>query len=79
MKTMAKIYVSSTFKDLEKCREKVRLVLRQMNLEDVAMEYYVAEDRCPVDKCLEDVAECDLYVGIFPRDMVIFSQDMINP
>jgi len=65
VKTMAKIYVSSTFKDLEVCRKKVRLVLRQMNHEDVAMEYYVAEDRRPVDKCLEDVAECDLYVGIF--------------
>ena len=62
---MAKIYVSSTFKDLEECREKVRLVLRQMNHEDVAMEYYVAEDRRPVDKCLEDVVACDLYVGIF--------------
>jgi energy-coupling factor transporter ATP-binding protein EcfA2 len=62
---MAKIYVSSTLKDLEECRKKVRLVLRQMNHEDMAMEYYVAEDRRPVDKCLEDVAACDLYVGIF--------------
>ena len=62
---MARIYVSSTFKDLEECREKVRLVLRQMNHEDVAMEYYVAEDRRPVDKCLDDVAACDLYVGVF--------------
>ena len=62
---MVKIYVSSTFEDLKECREKVRLVLRQMNHEDVAMEYYVAEDRRPVDKCLEDVATCDLYVGIF--------------
>jgi HEAT repeat protein len=65
MKTMAKIYVSSTFKDLEECRENVRRVLRQMKHEDVAMEYYVAEDRRPVDKCLEDVAACDLYIGIF--------------
>jgi len=62
---MARIYVSSTFKDLEECRKKVRLVLRQMNHEDVAMEYYVAEDRRPVDKCLDDVAACDLYIGIF--------------
>ena len=61
---MAKIFVSSTFKDLKDYREKVRLVLRQMNHEDVAMEYYVAEDRRPVDKCLEDVAACDLYIGI---------------
>ncbi|WP_052728012.1 NB-ARC domain-containing protein [Methanosarcina vacuolata] len=62
---MARIYVSSTFKDLEECREKVRLSLRQMGHEDIAMEYYVAGDERPVDKCLEDVASCDLYIGIF--------------
>lgn len=62
---MARIYVSSTFKDLEECREKVRLQLRQMGHEDIAMEYYVAEDKIPLDKCLEDVASCDLYIGIF--------------
>lgn len=62
---MAKVYVSSTFLDLEECRKKVNLVLRRMGHEDVAMEYYVAEDKRPFDKCLEDVASCDLYVGIF--------------
>ena len=62
---MTKIFVSSTFKDLEECREKVSFALRQMKLEDVAMEYFVAEDKPPVDKCLEDVESCDLYVGIF--------------
>jgi hypothetical protein len=36
-----------------------------MSHEDVAMEYYVAEDKRPLDKCLEDVASCDLYIGIF--------------
>ena len=62
---MAKIYVSSTFVDLQEYRERVSRVLRQMGHEDVAMEYYVAEDRRPVDKCLADVAACDLYIGIF--------------
>jgi hypothetical protein len=62
---MARIYVSSTFKDLEECREKVRLHLRQVGHEDIAMEYYVAQDKRPVDKCLKDVASCDLYIGIF--------------
>jgi hypothetical protein len=62
---MTRVFVSSTFKDLEKCREEVRLVLRQMKLEDVAMEYFVAEDKRPVDKCLEAVASSDLYIGIF--------------
>lgn len=29
------------------------------------MESYVAEDRRPLEKCLADVAECDVYVGLF--------------
>ncbi len=62
---MARIYVSSTFKDLEECREKVRLNLRKMGHADIVMEYYVAEDERSLDKCLEDVASCDLYIGIF--------------
>ncbi len=62
---MALIYVSSTFKDLEECRDKVRVTLKRMSHEDIAMEYYVAEDKRPLDKCLEDVASCDLYIGIF--------------
>lgn len=62
---MAKIYVSSTYLDLQDCRKKVELVIRQMRHEDVAMEYYVAEDRRPVDRCLADVTACDVYVGIF--------------
>ncbi len=62
---MARIYVSSTFNDLQECRRQVSLVIRRMGHEDVAMEYYVAEDKRPVAKCLDDVANCDLYIGIF--------------
>jgi Domain of unknown function (DUF4062)/SIR2-like domain len=62
---MARIYVSSTFKDLKECREKVRIVLKRMGHEDIAMEYYVAGDERPLDKCLKDVASSDLYIGIF--------------
>ncbi|HEY3363127.1 MAG TPA: HEAT repeat domain-containing protein [Methanosarcina sp.] len=62
---MARVFVSSTFKDLEECREKVRLNLKRMRHEDIAMEYFIAEDKRPVDKCLGDVASCDLYIGVF--------------
>ncbi|HEV3469020.1 MAG TPA: DUF4062 domain-containing protein [Pyrinomonadaceae bacterium] len=72
---MARVYVSSTYLDLKDCREKLRTMLRRMGHEDLAMEYYVAGDERPVEKCLEDVAASDLYVGIFawryghvPRD-----------
>lgn len=62
---MAKIYVSSTYNDLQEYRAQVERVIRRMGHEDVAMEYYVAEDQRPVDRCLSDVAACDLYIGIF--------------
>ena len=62
---MARIYVSSTFSDLEDYRKQVSLALRRLGHEDVAMELYVAEDERPLDKCLDDVASCNLYVGIF--------------
>jgi|BarGraNGADG00212_2_1021979.scaffolds.fasta_scaffold45841_1 Domain of unknown function (DUF4062) len=68
---MARIFVSSTFKDLEEYREKVRTVLRRMDHEDTAMEYF--------DKCLEAVASCDFYVGILLGDMVIRLMDTTNP
>ena len=62
---MAKIYVSSTFLDLKDHREQVERVIRRMGHTDVAIEYYVAEDKRPVAKCLDDVAACDVYVGIY--------------
>jgi hypothetical protein len=62
---MAKIYVSSTYNDLKDYREQVRTSLRQMGHEDIAMEYYTAGEKRPVDKCLDDVAAADIYVGIF--------------
>ena len=62
---MARIYVSSTFNDLQDYRNAVSVALRRLGHEDVAMEYYVAEDKRPLDRCLEDVESCDAYVGIF--------------
>jgi hypothetical protein len=34
---------------------------------DIAMEYYLAEDARPLDRCLRDAGSCDLYVGLFAR------------
>jgi Domain of unknown function (DUF4062)/NACHT domain len=62
---MVRVYVSPTFEDLRECRDKVRLVLQQLRHIDVAMETYVAEPERPLEKCLDDVAASDLYVGIF--------------
>ena len=62
---MAKIYVSSTYSDLKDYREAIYRTLRQMRHDVIAMEDYVATDQRPMDKCLNDITGCNLYVGIF--------------
>ena len=62
---MATFYLSSTFLDLKECREEVARTLRLMGHSVVGMEDYVAEGQVPLKKCLEDVAKCDAYLGIF--------------
>ena len=62
---MTTAYVSSTFQDLQDCRAEVRLALSRLGVTDVAMEYYVAESERPLERCLRDVAECDIYIGVF--------------
>ena len=62
---MVKIYISSTYTDFVEHRRQVYDILRKMRYDVIAMEDYVATDERPLDKCLDDVASCDLYVGIF--------------
>lgn len=62
---MAHIYLSSSYFDLKDAREKVYRALRKMQHDVIAMEDYVATDQRPVEKCLADVGNCDIYVGIF--------------
>ena len=62
---MATIYISSTYSDLKDGREKVYRALRQMRHDVIAMEDYVATDKRSPEKCLADVEQCDLYIGIF--------------
>ena len=61
---MGTIYLSSTYEDLKDHREAVYRALRRLGHDVGAMEDYVATDQRPVDKCLADVAACDIYVGI---------------
>lgn len=60
-----KVYVSSTFRDLLEYRQKVRDALAELGQSGIAMEAYVAEGKRTVDKCLSDVRECDIYIGLF--------------
>jgi hypothetical protein len=59
-----RIYVSSTFRDLEAYRGACIRVLRQLGHEVISMEDYVAESSMSVEKVVEDVRRCDLYVII---------------
>ncbi|MBC8031971.1 MAG: DUF4062 domain-containing protein [Pyrinomonadaceae bacterium] len=61
---MAKIYISSTYSDLKDCRKAVYVALRSMRHDVIAMEDYVASDQRPLNKCLADVAGCDIYLGV---------------
>lgn len=62
---MSRIYVSSTSRDLQEHRNAVALAIKRLGHEDIAMEYYVAEDTRPVDRCVIDARSCDLYIGVF--------------
>ncbi len=62
---MATAYISSTYVDLQECREQVARVVRQMGHVDIAMEYYVSEHDRPKNKCVADVARSDVYIGLF--------------
>jgi hypothetical protein len=60
-----RIYISSTFEDLKEHRRRVYDQLRALRHDVIAMEDYVAADERPLDKCLRDVRESDIYVGLF--------------
>ena len=62
MAPVARFYISSTFDDLKEVRAEVRLTIERMGQDNVAMEYYTAEDARPLEKCLHDVESCDVYV-----------------
>lgn len=59
------IYLSSTYEDLQVYRRTVVEALRKGGYQVIAMEDYVASDQRPVEKCLKDVEDTDLYIGLF--------------
>jgi Domain of unknown function (DUF4062) len=61
---VARVYISSTFEDLKDHRAAAYHTLRRMGHDSIAMEDYIATERRPLDKCLDDVAHSDLYLGL---------------
>lgn len=62
---MAQVYISSTFNDLKEYRAAAAEAVKRLRHQPIAMEAYVAQDERPLDVCLKDVAECQVYVGLF--------------
>lgn len=63
-KQTVKVFVSSTWEDLQSERALVLEGIRNLQFEHVAMEYFGADPRQPITVCLEKVRESDVYVGI---------------
>jgi Domain of unknown function (DUF4062)/inactive STAND len=61
---MRKVYISSTFEDLEVERQTAIETVREFGHHVVAMEGYSAATMPSLDKCQRDVAECEAYIGI---------------
>jgi len=60
-----RIFVSSSFQDLQDYRLAAIRVLRQLGHEVVAMEDFVAGSEVPLKQMLDKVQRCELYVGLF--------------
>jgi hypothetical protein len=59
------VYISSTYRDLKPYREMVmNTLLKVDNFHVVGMEHYTAESMQPLDRCLDDVAQCNIYLLI---------------
>jgi hypothetical protein len=60
-----RVYLSSTFDDLEDYRAAAFAALERAGLDVARMEAYTAADTRPLDLCLRDVAASDILIGIY--------------
>lgn len=61
------VYVSSTFVDLELHRAVLKVELERAGFDVESMERYPAFDERPLDRCLRDVAACDVFMLVVGR------------
>ncbi len=62
--SILRIFISSTFADLNTEREAVEKALRVLRFEGVGMETFGSRPDSPKDVCLDELAKCNSYVGI---------------
>lgn len=61
----AKIFISSTFKDLQQYRKNVIAALEQMGIEVLAMEKFGGYPNEATSVCNSVIDECSIFVGIY--------------
>src|ERR1700687_1859578 len=61
---MARVYISSTWLDLKVEREVVRNAILRLGHKPAGIEAYTSSETPQLARCLEDVATCDVYIGI---------------
>jgi HAD superfamily phosphoserine phosphatase-like hydrolase len=61
-----RVFVSSTFTDLQDYRESARQAVKRLGAEDVAMEHFGSREDRPKDECIRIVQEeSEAFVGIY--------------
>lgn len=58
------IFVSSTYEDLKSYRDEVERCIIRMNQSIRGMEFFGSSPVNPLEKCLQTVRECKVYIGI---------------
>lgn len=59
-----RVFISSTEEDLKNERSQTLEAVHRLRFQDVAMEYFGADPRRPIEVCLEEVRKSDVFVGI---------------
>ena len=60
-----RVYLSSTFRDLELCRRAADAAMQRLGCSVRKMESYDSESRSPLAKVREDIRSCDAFVGLY--------------
>lgn len=61
---MKKIFISSTFQDLQLHRNQIWGVIQNFDVEVIGMETFGARKSKPLETCLKEIESCEIYIGI---------------
>lgn len=60
-----KIFLSSTIADLGEPRERILKYLQVLSSDVISMEIFGSDERKPKDFCLNQVRQCNLFIGVY--------------